>query len=89
VQVLEDEEKRLVLTLPDHEALHRVERLLATLDGIQRLPRSVPDRHVEQGQQGWQGRFQRAVQGEERARYFLASSSLPRGTGAARTAGIS
>ena len=76
MQVLEDDEERLVLTLTEQQVLDRVEHALAALSGIERLPRSVLDLHVEQGQQGWQGRLQRAVQGEQLARHLLANLAM-------------
>src|SRR5436190_7600117 len=75
VQVLEDDEERLGLTLPEEETPDRIEHALAALGRIERLPRSVLDRHVEQGQQSGQGRLQRTIQGEL-ASHLLADLAL-------------
>ena len=76
VQVLEDHEERLLLALPEQEALDGVEGALPALGGIERLPLGVLDGHVEQGQQGGQGRLQGSIQREELAGHLLANLAV-------------
>ena len=78
VQVLEDHEQRLLLALPEQEPLDGVEGALPALGRIERLPGGVLDGHVEQGQQGRQGRLQRPIQRQELAGHLLAD--LARGS---------
>ena len=54
VQVLEHQQQRLLLALPQQQALAGVERALAPLGRVERLPGRVLHRHVEQRQQGRQ-----------------------------------
>ena len=72
VQVLEDHEQRLHLALAQQEALDGVEGALAPLRRIERLPLGVLDGHVQERQQGRQGRLEGAVEREE-----LAGDLLP------------
>ena len=72
VEVLEDDQQRLHLALPQQEPLHRVQGAPATLRRIERLPLRVVGRHVEQGQERRQTAFQRAVQRQELPRQLLA-----------------
>ena len=51
VEILEDHHQRLDLALAQQQALDRVERLLAPLDRIERLPGRLVDRDVEQRQE--------------------------------------
>jgi hypothetical protein len=51
VEILEDQEERLFLCFPEQEPLHGVERALASLARVERLPRGVVHGHVEQGHQ--------------------------------------
>ena len=49
VQVLENDEDRLPLALPEQQVLDGVERALPALGRIERLPLGVLDGHIEQG----------------------------------------
>jgi hypothetical protein len=71
VQVLEDDEDRLPLALPEQEVLDDVEGVLPTLGGIERPPVGVFDGYVEQGQQGGQDRLEAPIQREEFASHLL------------------
>ena len=51
VEILEDQEERLFLRFPEQQPLHGVERALASLARVERLPRGVVHGHVEQGHQ--------------------------------------
>jgi len=72
VEVLEDQEQRLDLALPQEEALAGVQGPLAALGGIQGLPLSVLDGHIQEGQEGRQGGLEGPIQGEEFAGDLLA-----------------
>ena len=73
VQVLEDHQERLHLALAEQEALDAVQDALAALGRVERLPPRVSSRgHVQEHEQGGQGRLQSPVQGEELARHLLA-----------------
>ena len=52
VQVLEDHHQRLDLALVQQQALDRVERPLAALEGIEGLPGRLLHRHVQERQEG-------------------------------------
>jgi hypothetical protein len=54
------------------ESLHGVERALAPLTRVERLPRGVVDGHVEQSQQRWLRRLQRFVESQQLASHPLA-----------------
>ena len=62
----------MLLRFPQQQPLHGVERALAALRRVERLPRGVVHGHVEQGQQRRQRRLQRVVEGEQLARHLLA-----------------
>ena len=62
VEVLDDHEERLNLALAQEEALDRVQRALAPLGGIEPLPLGILSRHVQEGQQGREGRLQGVVE---------------------------
>ena len=68
VQVLDHDDDRLHLTLPEEEPLHRVERVLAALGQVEGLPVRVMGRHVEQPEQPGEERLQRGVDREQPAR---------------------
>jgi len=72
VEVLEDQEERLLSRFPQQQPLDGVERLLAALSRVERSPRGVVHGYVEQGQQRRQCRLQRAVEREQFARHLLA-----------------
>ena len=55
VQVLEDQEQGLNLTLPEEQALDGLQGALAALWRIEGLPRLILDRHVQERQEGWEG----------------------------------
>jgi hypothetical protein len=73
VEILEREQQRLDLALPEEQPLDAVERLLAALRRVQPLPLGVVDRHVEEPEERQEGGLQRPVQGEELARHLLAN----------------
>ena len=75
VQVLDHEQHRLDLALPQHEALQRLQRLPPSLWGIEPRPLGILDRHVEQREERRQRGLQRAVQRQELARHLLAHLS--------------
>src|SRR5262245_6744698 len=72
VQVLEDQDERLLLRFAQEQSSYRVEGPLATLPRLERLPRDVVHRQVEQEQQRGQRRPQRLVQDEQLAGHLLA-----------------
>ena len=72
MQVLEHQQQRLDLALPQEQPLDPVERLLAALRGVEPLPLGVVDRHLEEPEQRREGGLQRSVQGEELSRHLLA-----------------
>jgi len=51
LEILEDDQQRLNLALPEHEVRHRVESPMSAFEGLQVLPVLVVDRDVEQGQE--------------------------------------
>ena len=75
VEILEDQEERLLARLPHHQSLYGVEGALAPLWRVQGAPRSIVDGHVEQGQEGGERGLQCAIQGEELARDPLADGA--------------
>ena len=62
LEVLEDQEQGLALTLAQQERHDGVERALAALRGIKPLPARVFGGHVEQRQEGGDGRLDRLVE---------------------------
>ena len=72
MEVLEDHEEGLQLALAEQEALDGVEGPPAALRRIEGLPLGVLDGHVQERQQGGQGRLEVPVQREE-----LAGDLLP------------
>ena len=79
MQILEDQEQRLLSCFPQQQALNSVKRALAPLGGVERLPSAsavnLPKgrhRYVEQGQQRRQRRLQRLVEREQLARHLVA-----------------
>ena len=72
MEVFKDQEEGLLPRFPQQESPHRVQRALAALPRVERLPGGVVHEHVEQGQQRRQRRLQRAVEGEQLARHLLA-----------------
>ena len=59
MQVFEDHHQRLDLALAQQQALDRVERLLAPLEGIEGVPIRLVHRHVEERLEGRHGRAER------------------------------
>ena len=72
VEVFDDDQQRLHLTLPQQEPLHRVQGAPAALGRIERRPLGVVGRHVEQRQERRQTAFLRPVQRQELPRQLLA-----------------
>jgi hypothetical protein len=58
VEVLEDQQQRLDLAFAEHQALHGIEGPLAALRWIEPLPPRVLDGHIEESQEGGQGRLE-------------------------------
>ena len=75
VEVLEDDEQRLDLSLAQEQALHRVQGALTALRRVKRRPRGVVDRHVEQRQESGHGGLQGLIQRQEPAGDLLADGS--------------
>jgi hypothetical protein len=71
VEIFEDHEKGLLTRLPQQQPPHGVKGLPAPLSRLERLPRGVVHGHVEQGQQRWQRRLERAVEREQLAGHLL------------------
>ena len=65
VEVLHDHQQGLDLALPQQQTLDGVQHALAALGRIQGLPLRVLDRHVQEREEGRQGRPQRLIQREE------------------------
>ena len=78
VEVLEDDQQRLHLALPQQEPLHGVEGAPAALGRIEGRPLRVIGRHVEQRQERRQAVLQRPVQRQELARHLLAHRARAR-----------
>ena len=68
VQVLEDQQQGLHLALAQQQALEGVEGALAALRGIEGLPLGIVHRHVQERQEGRQGRLEGRLQRQELAR---------------------
>jgi hypothetical protein len=71
VQVLEHEQERLDLALPQQQPLQRVEGEPAPLRGVEPHPLRLVLAHVQERKEHRQGRLQRAVQRHELARHFF------------------
>jgi hypothetical protein len=71
VQVLEDQQERLLLRFAQQQLLKRIKRAAAPLRRIEYLPCHVVQEHIEQGQQRRQGWLQSAVEREQLARHLL------------------
>ena len=76
VEVLEHDQERLDLALPQEEPPQGVDGPLPPRGRVQRLPPAVLHRHVEQREERGQRRLERAVEREE-----LAGDLLPDGAG--------
>ena len=72
VEVLDDEEQRLLSRLAQQEPSHRVQCALPSLHRAESPPLAVVHRHVDQRQERRQGRPERLVQREELAGDTLA-----------------
>jgi hypothetical protein len=77
MQVLDEQEQGALARFPQQQPFHGVERALAPLRRLERLPRGVVLRHLEQGEQRRQRRLQRGVQGEHLARHLVADLAEP------------
>ena len=75
MQILEHEHQRLHLTLTDQEALQGVQGTPPPTSRVERLPRLVVHREIEQGQERWHGELERRVECEELARHLLADGA--------------
>ena len=53
VEVLEGQQERLHLALPQDQAFERVQGALAALRRIESLPVSLLHRHLQEGEEGW------------------------------------
>jgi hypothetical protein len=62
VEVVEDDEQRLDLSLAQEQTLHRVQGALVALRRVKRRPRGVVDWHVEQRQESGHGGLQGLIQ---------------------------
>ena len=71
VQILEDQGERLPLAFTHEQRLEAVQSAPAPLGRIERLPRGVLDRQVEQGKHRRQDRPQRLVQQQDLAQHLL------------------
>ena len=65
MEVLGDQKDGLDLAFPDQQAFDGVQELLATLRGIEGLPRGILDRDIQQGEHGRQARREGLAQGAE------------------------
>ncbi len=62
VQVLEDQEQGLHLAFPQQQAFQRLQGALATLGGVEGLPRCIVNRDVQECQESRHGRPQGRLQ---------------------------
>ena len=76
VQVLKDRQQRLHLALAQQQTLDGIERVLAALGGVQRLPCGVLDRYVEQREEWRQQRLERAVQAKHAPEHLVAHLAM-------------
>ena len=76
MQVLEDQQQGLRLAFPQQQAFQRLQGALATLGGVEGLPRWIVNRDVQECQQRRQGRPQSRIQRQELAGDLL--TDLPR-----------
>ena len=74
VQIFEHHGKRLALALAHEQRLDAVERAPAPLGRVERLPRRVLDRQIEQREQCRQDRLQRLVQHQHLAEHLLGAA---------------
>ena len=65
VQVLEDQQEGLHLALPQEQTLEGVQGALAALRRIEALPLWILHRHLQEGQEGRQGRPEGRIQREQ------------------------
>ena len=72
VQVLDEQQERLDLALPEQQALHGVQRPLPALRGIEPPPRLILHRDVEEREQRRQGGLQGPVERQDLAGHLLA-----------------
>ena len=76
MQVLEDQEQRLDLTLPKEQPPDRIERPLAALGRIKRFPPGIVDRHVQgRAVRGSDGSSARSSD-QEFARHLIANLAM-------------
>lgn len=71
MEILEDQQERLLARFSKQQSLQGVQRALAALARVDGLPGGVVHGHVQQGQQGWQRGLERAVEGEHPAGHLL------------------
>ena len=72
VEILEDDEERLDLALPEQETLHGVQRSVVALRGLERLPPRILHRHVQEREEGRDSRLEGWIE-----RQHLAGQLLP------------
>jgi hypothetical protein len=76
MKILEDQEQRLDLTFPEQQPLDGIESPLTALGRVERFPRCISGRYVQQGEQWSKHRLQRAVERQELARHPTANLAM-------------
>ena len=61
MQILDDQQKRLDVTLSQKQTLHRVQRALTALGWLERDPFGIVERNIEERQKDGQSRLERPV----------------------------
>ena len=79
VEILDDQQKRLGLTLPQEQALDRVEGALAALCGVKESPLRIVDRRAQERHKGGEIRSEQLVLAKDLPRNTLADSGRPLG----------
>jgi hypothetical protein len=76
MEVLKNEQERLDAALGKEQAFYRVERPMAALTRVTRLPLGIIDWDLEQSQEGWKRRLKSAIQRHELSGDFLTDVAL-------------
>jgi hypothetical protein len=71
VEVLEDDQEGLILSLAQEQVLDRIQGPLPPLRRVKRLPLGILDGGVEKGQERREDQFERAVQGQQPPGHLL------------------